>query len=119
MPELDETAFAMSLAAKPAVVSFALGDPGELVERAHDSGSLVVHQVTTVLQARRAAERGVDVIIAQGGEAGGYGGAVGALALIPQVVDAVRPLPVVARCFPSSRRVGCTSSFLRPGRAPA
>ena len=96
VPELDETAFAMTLAARPAVISFALGDPGELVERTHDAGSLVVHQVTTVLQARQAAERGVDVIIAQGGEAGGYGGAVAALALIPQVVDAVRPLPVVA-----------------------
>ena len=96
VPELDETAFAMTLAAKPAVISIALGDPGELVERAHDAGSLVVHQVTTVLQAREAAERGVDVIIAQGGEAGGYGGAVAALALIPQVVDAVRRLPVVA-----------------------
>ena len=96
VPELDETAFAITLAAKPAVISFALGDPGELVKRAHDAGALVVHQVTTVRQARQAAERGVDVIIAQGGEAGGYGGAVAALALIPQVVDAVRPIPVVA-----------------------
>ena len=96
VPELDEMTFAMSLAAKPAVISFALGDPGDLVKRAHDAGSLVVHQVTTVAQARQAVERGVDVIIAQGGEAGGYGGAVATLALIPQVVDAVHPLPVVA-----------------------
>jgi NAD(P)H-dependent flavin oxidoreductase YrpB (nitropropane dioxygenase family) len=58
VPELDETAFAMTLAAKPPVISFALGDPGELVKRAHDAGSLVVHQVTTVLQARQAVERG-------------------------------------------------------------
>jgi enoyl-[acyl-carrier protein] reductase II len=94
--ELDETGFAMTLAAKPPVISFALGDPGELVKRAHDVGSLVVHQITTVPQASEAAERGVDVIIAQGGEAGGYVGAVATLALIPQVVDAVRPLPVVA-----------------------
>lgn len=94
--ELDETGFAMTLAAKPPVISFALGDPGELVKRAHDAGSLVVHQVTTVTQAIQAAERGVDVIIAQGGEAGGYVGVVAALALIPQVVDAVHPLPVVA-----------------------
>ncbi len=96
VPELDEATFAMTLAAKPPVISFALGDPGDLVKRAHDVGSLVVHQVTTVAQARQAADRGVDVIIAQGGEAGGYGGPVAALALIPQVVDAVRPLPVVA-----------------------
>ncbi len=94
--ELDETTVAMTLAAKPPVISFALGDPGELVKRAQDAGSLVVHQVTNVPQAIEAAERGVDVIIAQGEEAGGYVGAVASLALIPQVVDAVRPLPVVA-----------------------
>jgi nitronate monooxygenase/enoyl-[acyl-carrier protein] reductase II len=96
VPELDETTFAMTLATKPHVISFALGDPGDLVERAHDAGSLVVHQITTVTQARQAAERGVDVIIAQGGEAGGYGGSVATLALVPQVVDAVNPIPVVA-----------------------
>ncbi len=96
VPELDETAFAMTIAARPPVISFALGDPGDLVDRAHDAGSLVVHQVTTVDQAREAVERGVDVIIAQGGEAGGYGGQVATFALVPQVVDAVRPVPVVA-----------------------
>jgi nitronate monooxygenase/enoyl-[acyl-carrier protein] reductase II len=47
-------------------------------------------------QARQAADRGADVIIAQGSEAGGHGGNVTALALIPQVVDAVSPIPVVA-----------------------
>jgi nitronate monooxygenase/enoyl-[acyl-carrier protein] reductase II len=96
VPELDEVAFARTLAARPPVISFALGDPGDLVDRAHDAGSLVMHQVTTVPQALEAAERGVDVIVSQGTEAGGYGGPVAALALIPQVVDAVRPVPVVA-----------------------
>jgi nitronate monooxygenase/enoyl-[acyl-carrier protein] reductase II len=52
--------------------------------------------VTTVEQAQLGAERGVDVIIAQGGEAGGYGGLISTLALVPQVVDAVAPIPVVA-----------------------
>src|SRR5436853_610232 len=73
-----------------------LGDPGDLVEQALDAGSLVMLQVTTVAQAVQAAERGVDVIIAQGGEAGGYCGEVGTMALVPQVVDAVSPIPVVA-----------------------
>jgi hypothetical protein len=41
-------------------------------------------------------ERGVDVIIAQGGEAGGYCGEVSTMVLVPQVVDAVSPIPVVA-----------------------
>jgi nitronate monooxygenase/enoyl-[acyl-carrier protein] reductase II len=53
-------------------------------------------QVTTVAQAIEAAGRGADVIIAQGGEAGGYGGIVSTMALVPQVVDVVSPIPVVA-----------------------
>ena len=55
-----------------------------------------MHQVTTVQQAVEAAEQGVDIIIAQGGESGGYGGVVSTMPLVPQVVDAVRPLPVIA-----------------------
>jgi len=96
IPDLDDAAFALTLKAGPAVVSFALDDPGTLVDRVHDAGSLAMQQVTTVAQASEAAERGVDIIIAQGGEAGGYGGSVAALPLVPQVVDAVRPVPVVA-----------------------
>jgi len=87
----DEESFQIALDAKPRVISLALGDPGALVERAHQAGSLVVHQVHTARQAREAAARGVDAIIAQGTEAGGF-----TLALIPQVVDAVRPIPVIA-----------------------
>ena len=93
---LDTEAFRYSLEARPRVISFALGDPGDLVKQAHGVGSLVMLQVTTVAQAIEAAERGVDVIIAQGGEAGGYGGSVSTMALVPQVVDAVTPIPVVA-----------------------
>jgi enoyl-[acyl-carrier protein] reductase II len=95
-PTLDAEAFAYTLAARPAVISFALGDPGDLVKQAHDVGAKVMLQVTTVAQAVQAAERGVDVIIAQGGEAGGYAGSVSTMALVPQVVDAVSPIPVVA-----------------------
>jgi nitronate monooxygenase/enoyl-[acyl-carrier protein] reductase II len=95
-PTLDAEAFRYTLAARPAVVSFALGDPGDLVRQVHDAGSRAMVQVTTVAQAVQAAERGVDVIIAQGGEAGGYGGNVSTMALVPQVVDAVAPIPVVA-----------------------
>jgi nitronate monooxygenase/enoyl-[acyl-carrier protein] reductase II len=98
VPLLDEEAFEATLEAKPAVISMALGDPGELVERAHAAGAKVIHQVHTVEQARRVAGLGVDAIIAQGSEAGGQGMAlgVGAMALIPQVVDAVDPVPVLA-----------------------
>ncbi len=96
VPTLDETSFIATLEARPAVISFALGDPGELVHQAQDAGALVIIQVTTVAQAIEAAERGADLIIAQGGEAGGYGGVVSTLVLVPQVVDAVAPVPVVA-----------------------
>lgn len=95
--QLNEEAFEATLEARPAAISFALGDPAGLVERAHGAGAKVIHQVHTVEQAREAAERGVDVIIAQGSEAGGQGmsAGVGAMALVPQVVDAVDPIPVV------------------------
>ena len=93
---LDEEALAMTLEFKPAIISTEGGDPGEFVKRVHEAGILSVHQVHTVQQAVQAAELGVDVIIAQGSEAGGHGGTVSALSLIPQVVDAVAPVPVVA-----------------------
>ena len=96
VPDINEESFQLTLEARPFVISFALGDPGEHVKQAHDVGSLVMHQVTTVQQAYQAAERGVDIIVAQGGEAGGIGGSVAAFPLIPQVVDAVGTIPVVA-----------------------
>jgi len=58
----------LTLKVRPALVSLALGDPGELVKRAHDAGSKVMQQVTTVAQARQAAERGVDLVVAQGSD---------------------------------------------------
>lgn len=92
----NEETFALTLEAKPKVVSLALGDPGDLVALAHDADILFMQQVHTVEQARRAAEKGADVIIAQGSEAGGFGGTVSTMSLLPQVVDAVSPIPVVA-----------------------
>lgn len=93
---LDEEALSLTLKARPAAISLAGGNPGDLVKRAHELGILVIHQVHTVRQAEQAAESGVDVIIAQGSEAGGHGWTVGSMILIPQVVDAVNPIPVVA-----------------------
>jgi nitronate monooxygenase/enoyl-[acyl-carrier protein] reductase II len=88
--------FERGLRIQPKVVSFALGDPGDFVKRAQDAGALVMVQVTTVNQAEEAAARGADLIVAQGGESGGYGGTVSTMVLVPQVVDAVRPIPVLA-----------------------
>src|SRR5437868_5753716 len=52
---LDAEVFRHTLAARPAVISFALGDPGDLVRQAHDVGARVMLQVTTVAQATEAA----------------------------------------------------------------
>lgn len=93
---LDDEMFASAVEARPRAISFALGNPGDHIKRAHDAGLLVIQQVHTVDQARNAAEWGADVIIAQGTEAGGFGGVVAGLPLVPQVVDAVDPLPVLA-----------------------
>jgi enoyl-[acyl-carrier protein] reductase II len=97
VPDLNHEAFEITLRARPAVIAFALDDAGALVERVHDAGSLVMQQICTVHQAERAAANGVDLIVAQGSEAGGYAGdSVSTLALVPQVVDAVDPIPVIA-----------------------
>jgi enoyl-[acyl-carrier protein] reductase II len=98
VPQLDEEAFRATLEAEPEVISFALGNPGDLVGRAREAGAKVVHQVHTVAQAREAADLGVDAIIAQGAEAGGQGMAFGVstMVLVPQVADAVNPIPVLA-----------------------
>jgi nitronate monooxygenase/enoyl-[acyl-carrier protein] reductase II len=88
--------FELALALRPPIVSLALGDPGDLPARAHDAGALFIQQVHTADQARLVAERGVDVIIAQGTEAGGFSGVVAMEVLVPQVVDAVEPIPVLA-----------------------
>ncbi|HEV2774947.1 MAG TPA: nitronate monooxygenase [Solirubrobacteraceae bacterium] len=98
VPGIDEDAFAATLDARPAAVSFALGDPGELVARVHEAGAKVVHQVHTLDQALAVAHRGIDVLIAQGSEAGGQGLAagVGTMVLVPQIADALGPVPVLA-----------------------
>ena len=53
-------------------------------------------QVQSVRGAREAADLGADVIVAQGDEAGGHGGGRGTFTLVPSVIDAVSPLPVIA-----------------------
>jgi NAD(P)H-dependent flavin oxidoreductase YrpB (nitropropane dioxygenase family) len=84
VPLLDEEVFALTRWERPAVFSLARGDPGDLVARAQVTEARGLHQVHTVRQARQVVERGVDVIVAQGSEAGGQGPAEGAgtLALV-------------------------------------
>jgi NAD(P)H-dependent flavin oxidoreductase YrpB (nitropropane dioxygenase family) len=92
-----ENQVAMCLEERVPVLSFFWGDPTPYVKRAHAAGVKVFHQVGSVADARRAADAGVDVIIAQGVEAGGHvAGEVSTLALVPRVVDEVAPRPVAA-----------------------
>lgn len=93
---LDEDAFELTLRERPTAISLALGEPGDLAHRAHDAGCLFINQVHSVEQAQIAVQQGADAVIAQGEEAGGFGGGIGSMALIPQVADAVAPVPVVA-----------------------
>jgi nitronate monooxygenase len=78
------------------IVAHSFADPTPFVGPAHEAGALVLSQVRTVAEALRAATAGVDVIVAQGTEAGGHTGVVSTLPLVPAVVDAVAPLPVMA-----------------------
>jgi nitronate monooxygenase len=79
------------------IVSFLLGDPRDYVGPVHDAGGVVIHTVGSAEEARRAVGCGVDAIIAQGWEAGGHiCSGVATLPLVPAVVDAVAPVPVIA-----------------------
>jgi NAD(P)H-dependent flavin oxidoreductase YrpB (nitropropane dioxygenase family) len=92
-----EDQVAVCLEERVPVLSFFWGDPTPYVGRAHAAGVKVFHQIGSVAEAERAAAAGVDVIVAQGVEAGGHvRGEVSTLALVPRVVDAVAPRPVAA-----------------------
>lgn len=79
------------------VISTFWGDPARLSPAIKDAGAVHLHTVGSVEEARRAADAGVDVVVAQGVEAGGHvRGTIGTLALVPAVVDALGDVPVVA-----------------------
>jgi nitronate monooxygenase len=88
---------AVCLEERVPVVSFFWGDPSPYIDRAHTAGCKVFHQVGSLAAAVRAADVGVDVIVAQGVEAGGHvAGDVATMVLVPLVVDALPLVPVVA-----------------------
>jgi len=88
---------AVCLEERVPVLSLFSGDPTPYVEPAHAAGVKVFHQVGSVPEAQRATAASVDVVIAQGVEAGGHvAGEVSTLALVPRIVDAVAPRPIAA-----------------------
>jgi nitronate monooxygenase len=106
VPDLIDGAFEVIVDERVPVWSIGLGDPGpELVRRCHGRGMKVMAMVTTVEDARTLERQGVDLLVAQGSEAGGHRSTgrraapelagIGTLTLVPQVVDAVR-VPMIA-----------------------
>ena len=96
----DEVTVETALAQRPAVASFAWPtadqELAEVFARAHDVGARVMHMVARLDEAQRAAEAGADLIVAQGSERGGHVGMMSTMVLVPQVVSAVAPTPVLA-----------------------
>lgn len=89
------------------VLSVGLGDPSNISESAHSHGTIVMAMVTTVKEAIQVAKGGTDIVVAQGAEAGGHRSTfklgldgqlplIGTFALVPQIVDAIPNVPVVA-----------------------
>jgi len=96
---LDEKpeALDVALTAGPPAIMLSFGDPAPYASTIKAAGSKLICQVQTLDGARRAADAGADIIIAQGRDSGGHSGTVrGTMGLVPAVVDAVSPIPVVA-----------------------
>lgn len=74
----------------------ALGDPAPYAEECHARGIKIIGVVASVRGARRLVKSGADIIAASGAESGGHNSRIGTMVLIPRVVDAVSPVPVVA-----------------------
>jgi NAD(P)H-dependent flavin oxidoreductase YrpB (nitropropane dioxygenase family) len=73
-----------------------LGNPGFMVEEAHEAGMKVLGISGNTRNAKRIARGGADLVVAQGHEGGGHTGRIGSMALWPQAVDAASPTPVLA-----------------------
>lgn len=90
-PQLD-----IALAHRAALVVNALGPPpAHMIERVKQEGRRIGALAGRAVHAERHVQAGVDLIIAQGSEAGGHTGEIGTMVLIPEIVDAVAPVPVL------------------------
>jgi len=78
------------LSQRPKAILLSFGDPAPFAARIKDAGAALICQVQTRRDAAHALECGADVIVAQGGEAGGHGEARGTFTLVPEVADLIR-----------------------------
>ncbi len=90
-----EEIISVILEEKVAVVTTGAGNPGPYIPRFKEAGIMVMPVVASVALARRLQRAGVDAFVAEGMESGGETGQITTMALVPQVVDAVK-VPVVA-----------------------
>ena len=86
----------LALSYEPHAFMLSFGDPGPFVPAIKDAGCALICQVQDVEDGRAAKLAGADIIVAQGTEAGGHGAHRSTLPLVPAVVDAVAPTPVLA-----------------------
>jgi nitronate monooxygenase len=95
--ERNPAALDVALEARPEAIMLSFGDPTPFTGRIKEAGCKIICQVQTLAQAKEATDAGADIIIAQGRDAGGHSGTTrGTMGLVPAVVDAVAPIPVVA-----------------------
>jgi nitronate monooxygenase len=93
---IDAATVALMLQYRPRVVLLSFGDPAPYAAAVHEAGALLCCQVQDVDMARAAVAAGADVVVAQDAEAGGHGAVRATPPLVPAVVDAVAPVPVIA-----------------------
>ncbi|MBI1815048.1 MAG: nitronate monooxygenase [Deltaproteobacteria bacterium] len=97
LPVLQPGQAEVCIEARVPLLSLFWGDPAPYVESAHRAGMKVIVQVGSVREAQAAVDAGADLIEAQGVEAGGHvRGGITTMVFTPLVVDAVRPVPVIA-----------------------
>ena len=85
-----------ALARKPRTVMLSFGDIAPFARKVKDSGALLICQIQNLKDAKTVVRHGADLVVAQGTEAGGHGAGRATFTLVPAVVDAVSPVPVVA-----------------------
>jgi len=96
-----------------------LGNPGFMVAEAHAAGMKVLGITGNAKNARRMAQSGIDLLVAQGHEGGGHTGRIGTMALLPQAIDAAYPVPVLAaggigdgRGLAAALAIGCIGAWV-------
>ena len=98
--DADDRAVDAALAERPPVFAATWArddqDLKPLFDRAHDAGAVVMYTAATVREAVRAKGAGADIVVALGTEGGGHVGWMATLALVPTMIDAISPTPVVA-----------------------